>query len=831
MPELRDQLRSALGGTYSIERELHGGGMSRVFLAEETQFERKVVIKVLSPELAAGISAERFEREIKLAAQLQQANIVAVHAAGEVGGLPYYTMPFVEGESLRARLGRGQQLTVSESVAILKDVARALAYAHSKGVVHRDIKPENILLSGDAAVVTDFGIAKAVSESKTNAPGGTLTVVGTSLGTPAYMAPEQAVGDVVDQRADIYAWGLIAYEILTGAHAFPGKTSAQQWITAQLAEKPAQIGQRRSGLPKGLAALVMKCLEKEPANRPQTASDILHGLEDQALMKSAPIASRGMAANVGNRVTRSPRSFIIAGIAAVVVIAVLVGRGRIVAVMRSPASPQVSADNTVASATGNSINTVAVLPFTNTGGGSQDEYFSDGMTDELAHALSRLPALRVASRTSSYAFKGKSASPQEIGKTLNVRGIIEGTVRRAGDRLRVTAQLSSASDGLVVWSDNYESKAKDVFALQDEFTKAIVTAIAPTLRGGTASSVASAGRGTENLEAYDLYLKGRFFWAKRGSINLMRAIAYFNQAIARDPKFARAYAGRAMAEVVLPAYSSEVGDTMVDRAIASSNRALALDSSLAEPHLALGSASTSRLKFAESETHFQAGLRLDQSNAIGHLWHGQNLEGAGDIKGALSEIQEAERLDPLSAVIGGNLVATLMFARRIDEAISLATRVLEIDSTQYTFTYSSRGTAHIFAGQTDTGLADMQTNYRLAPQTPGARGTLVFSYAAAGRWKEAADLRHEIIRRNAGNPADPDIFFSDIAFGDRAGTLTTLEQAFEPGSAPGNLTQSPGCDPMLDILKSEPRYVSLMRSKGIKICPATARWPIGKPPA
>ncbi len=192
MPELRDQLRLALGGTYSIERELHGGGMSRVFLAEETRFERKVVIKVLSPELAAGISAERFEREIKLAAQLQQANIVAVHAAGEVGGLPYYTMPFVEGESLRTRLGRGQ-LSLSESVAILRDVARALAYAHSKGVVHRDIKPENVLLSGDAAVVTDFGIAKAVSESKTNAPGGTLTVVGTSLGTPAYMAPEQAV--------------------------------------------------------------------------------------------------------------------------------------------------------------------------------------------------------------------------------------------------------------------------------------------------------------------------------------------------------------------------------------------------------------------------------------------------------------------------------------------------------------------------------------------------------------------------------------------------------------------------------------------------------------
>lgn len=275
---LRQQLQDALGSSYTIERELAGGGMSRVFVAEEMRFGRRVVIKVLAPELVVGLSAERFEREIRLAAQLQQANIVPLFGAGEVNaGIPYYTMPFVEGESLRHRLD-GRPFHPADAVAILRDVARALEYAHAHGVVHRDIKPENVLLSGGTAVVTDFGIAKALSASKTQAPGGTLTVVGTSLGTPAYMAPEQAVGDEVDSRADIYAWGIMAYEMLAGAHPFTGKQTAQQYITAHLAEAPKQLSDVRGDVHPDFSKLVMKAIEKDPTKRFSGATELLAAL-------------------------------------------------------------------------------------------------------------------------------------------------------------------------------------------------------------------------------------------------------------------------------------------------------------------------------------------------------------------------------------------------------------------------------------------------------------------------------------------------------------------------------------------------------------------------
>src|SRR5579885_293729 len=280
MTDLRQQLQTTLSGAYTLERELGGGGMSRVFVADELRLDRKVVVKVLSPELAAGISAERFEREIRLAASLQQANIVPVLSAGDTGGIPFYTMPFVEGESLRARLAGTTPLGIAEIVRILGDVARALQYAHERGIVHRDIKPDNVLLSGGTAVVTDFGIAKAISASRTDSGRGeTLTQLGTSIGTPAYMAPEQAAGDPnVDARADIYAFGVMAYELLAGRTPFHGRTP-QRVLAAHLSETPQPIAELRFDTPAPLAELVMRCLAKEPTARPQSATEIVRALD------------------------------------------------------------------------------------------------------------------------------------------------------------------------------------------------------------------------------------------------------------------------------------------------------------------------------------------------------------------------------------------------------------------------------------------------------------------------------------------------------------------------------------------------------------------------
>ena len=817
MSQIDEQLQRALGDAYRVERELGGGGMSRVYVAEEVRFRRRVVIKVLSGSLAEGLSAERFEREVMLAAQLQQANIVPVITAGDIEGVPYYTMPFVEGESLRTRLSRGE-LRTGEAVAVLRDVARALAYAHERGIVHRDIKPENILLSGGAAVVTDFGIAKAISASRTQAPGGTLTVVGTSLGTPSYMAPEQAVGDVVDHRADIYAWGVVAYELLCGTHPFSGKTTSQQMIAAHIAEQPRPIAQVRKEVPPGLAALVMSSLDKTPNNRPQSAEALLQSLEGGAFDRVSESALSGWSAHRNPRRIAGLAAGIIALGAAVYGASYFAGAGDEVADSTAPTTAAISPG----------IRTIAVLPFVNTGGSAQDEYFSDGMTDELAHALSRLPEVRVAARTSTYAFKGKTASVQEIGKALNVAGVVEGTVRRAGSRLRVTAQLTSAHDGLVVWSDTYETSATDVFQVQDEFTKSIVGAISPALGGGRAAVVAAESRGTDNLEAYDYYLKGRYFFAQRGGRSLTEAAKQFRLAIAADPRFARAHAGLSLTLGVLPQYVAVDTDSVLTLAIQSGRRAVALDSTVADAHTGLAQGFTSRLDFAQSERHYKRAIALDPENATARLWYGIHLQLRGEIERGLAEVRRASELDPLSVVAGGNVAMSLYVTRQYSEAISQSRRMLQLDSTNWLYSYQILGLAHIFNGSADSGLRAIEHWERRNPDEPIVRGSLIFANAAAGRWTEARRLGAEIERRES-RASITNRLLARLALGNRPGALDVLEEMAENGEMLVGLN-SPGCEPMMDLLKSEPRYLALMRKHKMRICPATTPWPIRPPP-
>ena len=422
MTDLRATLERTLGDLYVFERELQGGAMSRVFVAMDRQLGREVVMKVLPAEVAADLSADRFRREIQLAAKLQHPHIVPLLSSGEVNGTPYFTMPFVEGESLRARLARVGELPIPEAVKILREVASALSYAHKHGVVHRDIKPDNVMLTDEFALVTDFGVAKALSASTKPSDAQTLTGLGISLGTPAYMSPEQATADPsVDHRADIYAFGVMAYEMLTGALPFVGRTM-QATLAANVMEKPEAIERKRPGIPPALGALIMRCLEKRPADRPQSAGDLLHELEAIPVALASPRKALGL------------RTLTFAGAAAAVLLAAFI-------VYRGIQRNSGKADQPVGQ-----LLSVAVLPLANVGGDAQDEYFSEGMTDELANALSKLPGLRVASRTSAYAFKGKKdIDVGEIGRKLHVQAVLEGVVRRSGDRLRVGAQLTNVS--------------------------------------------------------------------------------------------------------------------------------------------------------------------------------------------------------------------------------------------------------------------------------------------------------------------------------------------------------------------------------------------------
>ena len=808
---LHEELQRSLGTAYTIERELGGGGMSRVFVARENRLGRDVVVKLLSPTLASELSAERFEREIALAARLQEPHIVPVLSAGETAsGLPYYMMPFVAGESLRARVARGR-LAAGEALSILRDVAKALAYAHQRGVVHRDIKPENVLLSSGTAVVTDYGVAKAISAARTEAPQAsdvTLTRAGSSIGTPAYMSPEQATGEAVDGKADVYAWGILGYELLTGAHPFADRTSPAQVITAHLTERPPSLTTRAPGVPSPLAGLVMRALAKEAAHRP-SAAELLDGLDS---------ASAGAAGGTTRRAVR-------AGAAGLLLI---LGGGVLALLGRVRGGPRAESATPTAAAT--PITSVAVMPFANTGGDRSDDYFSDGLSDELAHALVRLPGVRVTGRASANAFHGRTAPAPEIGRALGVASIIEGTVRRAGRKLRVTAQLTSTADGHILWtSEPFETQSADVFQVQDEFTRAVVTALAPALRGETAATIATRSRGTRDADAYDLYLHGRYFWSRRGVANLNRAIDYFQQAVAKDPGFARAHAGMAIAYAVLPFFGADVHtDSMLALARASAERALSLDPSIADAHLALANVNGRAYRLTEVRPHLLAALADAPLDPTAHSWYGDYLDRTGARDSALAEKRRAVELEPLSALLTNSLAQSLYMRLRLPEALDVSHRVSELDST-YTRGYWTLARIQLFRGFPDSALAALTTAARFGPVLSGARGLQVLAHASAGNWTEARRLRDELLADRAASRSDIDLLLAALAFGDDAGALDALDRSVAMHELP-TLTGNPGCDPLLSPVRAAPRLLAVTRRLGVTVCTDAVRWPVRAPP-
>jgi serine/threonine-protein kinase len=615
--DVRAQLQSVLGSTYTLERELGGGGMSRVFVATETALNRSVVIKVIAPELLEGMSVERFAREVKVAARLQQPNIVPLLAAGDANGVPFYTMPFVRGESLRSRIASGATISVADAVHILRDVAQALAYAHGEGIVHRDIKPENVLLSGGAAVVTDFGIAKAIDISRTHdgdQQGGgqiTLTAVGISLGTPAYMSPEQAAGDRnIDHRADIYAWGLIAWELLAGHHPFAGKVSLQALVAAQMTEIPAVLSSVRGDVPPALSDLIQRCLEKERSRRPASATELLAQLE-QAISGGTRSAARAPSAESRWR----------ARVIGIVVLAAVVVVGL-----------------TWKSRFAGSDKSLAIIPFTASSNDSVSAYLAEGIADEVTNQLSHIPGLRLAGRSSAARYAGKGA--REAGESLHVAMVLDGAVRHVGDRFRVTAELSAVSDGHVEWRYSPpDVAATDISAVLDEIARAIAGQLQVTLAD------AAKARGTKDAQAYQLFLKGMYLYRSRAD-HIPEAVAQLEQATAKDPSFARAWAALSQARMIKPQYTTEhVGDVLPG-ALDAARRAVSLDSNLADAHGALGFVHSEAFEWEQAEAEFNRAIALDTNAAEPRFRLGITLLIQGRVPEAVRELRGAVVRDP-----------------------------------------------------------------------------------------------------------------------------------------------------------------------------------------
>src|SRR2546428_775875 len=501
MAEILARLKAALADRYAIDRELGHGGTATVYLAQDLKHSRSVAIKVLRPELAAALGAERFLREIEIAARLTHPHILALHDSGAAGGLLYYVMPYLEGESLRDRLNRERQLPIEEAVRIAREVASALSHAHSHDVVHRDIKPENILLSGGEAVVADFGIARAIVAAGAEQ----LTDTGLAVGTAGYMSPEQATAEMqLDGRSDVYSLGCVLYEMLAGHPPFLG-TTAQEILARPALDPVPPLRTIRPELPEAVELAVRKALAKSPAVLFATAAAL-----------SEALAQAIVSPSIRRRAARSIRL-------------VAVGASLLAAGYALLTRPPSSSDEPGPS--------IAVLPFKNIGGDVNNEPFSDGMTDEITTALGKVEGLRVAARPAAFRFKGKNVVPEEIGRQLHVLYVLDGGVRMGGNRRRVSAQLINVARGNEIWAEEYDRDARDrdVFVVQDEITRAIVAALRVHLSGP--ASAALAEHATVSPEAHDLYLQGRYFFAKRDSASLRKAQEYFESAIHKDSTY------------------------------------------------------------------------------------------------------------------------------------------------------------------------------------------------------------------------------------------------------------------------------------------------------
>ncbi|HYC53130.1 MAG TPA: protein kinase, partial [Gemmatimonadaceae bacterium] len=730
----------------------------------------------------------------------------------EVDGMPYFTMPFVDGESLRGRIARDGRLTVGRAVSILKDVARALAYAHERGIVHRDIKPDNVLLAGTSATVTDFGIAKAVLGSIATDPDqpaadaadgssvsrSALTQLGTTLGTPAYMAPEQAAADpATDHRADIYSFGIMAYEMLTGQVPFQSKTP-QALLAAQLTATPAPITALRTDVPAALMRLVMQCLEKEREKRPQSAREIAELLEHPDMVSGA-FASAPMAA------ARRPRW--VWAVAAVVVLALGIPTAMWLRRTTVPAPVVTQQSAVLAEMRAKSI---VVLPFVNIGRDTMDVYLADGLTNDLINVLGRVSGLRVTSRSVAASAREKFSTAEEIGKALNVGRILEGTVQREGNRLRVTARVTNTDDGFMVWSDMFEREIKDVFAVQDEISAAIAGALGEQMTQPAAVAVANT-RGTTDDEAYDLYLRGRHFFERRGEAPLRRALALFRQASQRDPKFARPQAGIAGVYSVLPLYSSLTPDSVFEPGFSAATAAIELDSSLAEAYASRALLLAGRWRWNEAEQDLRKAVTLDPRFAAGHQWLGEQLLIRNRLPEALMSLSRAAELDPVSPVIASSYAMTLAVARRDAQAVAQARRAMDLDSALF-LPRLVLGSAHLMARRFAPAVQELEVAMALSRNSPLVQGMLGNAYVGNGQRQHAEALVSQLTRNGAPD-ALASIAVIQIALGDTATALTNLERAARAHAS--IFTVQPLGSSLFDPIRSSARFQGILRLVGL----------------
>jgi TolB-like protein/Tfp pilus assembly protein PilF len=649
------RLNAALSDRYLIQGEIGAGGMATVYLARDLKHDRNVAVKVLRPELASVLGGDRFLNEIKVTAGLQHPHILSLHDSGDAGSFLYYVMPYVEGESLRAKLDREGALPVPEAMELLREIADGLAYAHDRGLVHRDIKPDNVLLSGRHALLADLGISKAVSDTSNR---GTLTTAGVVLGTPEYMAPEQATADPrVDHRADIYAFGVLAYEMLTGQTPFGGRRG-HEVLSAHLVEAPRPLSERRVGLPEGLDSLVMRCLEKSPSDRWQSAEEIVRALG---------MVGRSEALTGPDVLTRAPggrgwwrRMAAVAGAVALVGVAGLW-------ILSTFAPRELHARPRI-----------AVLPFENLSGAGE-EYFSEGVTRDINTRISRIGDFVVIAHGSAREAKATGRSYLEMARQLGVQYLVDGSVTRVEERVLITASLIDPRTNEQLWTDDYDREltAEHIFTIRGDVARQVARALDVILSPEQEAELAQEP--TENLQAYQDYLLGFQAWEERTIQGFQEAIGHFEDAIAQDSSYALAYAGLADVYLLRPwfsdAFSNREGLAVADSL---ARRALTLDPALPQPHATLGLVHEWQFRWEEAEGEFTRAIELDPEYATARHWYGLMLARMGRHQEGISQTRASLELDPLSPIINQDVGYALALAGEVDASLRQYERTVEL---------------------------------------------------------------------------------------------------------------------------------------------------------
>jgi serine/threonine-protein kinase len=746
-------------GHYRLVEKLGTGGMGEVYVADDTRLGRRVALKLLRPDRAESEELrERFRREARAAAALNHPNIVHLYSVEEADGQAFITMELVRGRSLRAVLNDGP-VPLPRLLVVAHQILEGLASAHAAGVLHRDLKPANVMVTDEDRVkILDFGLAKFFAPALLDTEADTLvreaSSPGMTIGTAGYMAPEQALGRKLDVRADLFALGAVLYEMATGRAAFEGETVAA--VFGQLLyRQPVPPRRLNPSLPALLAAIIDKALEKDPERRYASTRELIEDLR-----RVEPSAADGAAPSD-------------------------------VAPQRRPAS-------------------IVVLPFVDLSPDKDQDYFCQGVAEELITSLARVPGLRVISRTSAFAFQGKGLDVTEIGRRLNVGTALEGSLRKAGRRVRITAQLVDAEDGAQIWSKRFDREMSDVFAIQDEIAATIVGELARELTGAALGSPATANPG-----AHDAYLRGLYARNKWTEESMHRAIACFREAIGHDPRFARAHAG--LAEGLIWLYSS-LGVLPAPDAVPEARRAvetaLSVDPGLGEAHRILGQIAVSHdWDRVEAERSLLRALELAPGAAQAHFWNAWRLallEARYDL--ALVELAEAERLDPLDLQVATQIGYVYLFRHDVDRATTQFRKALALEPG-FAFAHYGLGDAFAQQGRYDDAIAEFEKSIAAGGRSPNHVGVLGYVHARAGRVEQAKSLLAELAElsgRRYVSPMWPALV--QLGLGDADALFASLDRALEERDGSLVLVTSAV---EFDPVRGDPRFRGLLDGMGL----------------